>query len=79
LGAEVEEVFGCGVERDLPLSQINLLPLLIQVNFLPLFIFVCPEIVHLAPDFGAGAATAVDATSTSGSRIKSGLIRIAKG
>jgi len=55
---EVTEGVGCGEVTGLPLSQINLFPLLIHVNFLPLYTFVSPELVHLAPAFGAGAAHA---------------------
>ena len=62
-----------------PLLQIFLLPFFTQVYLLPSKDFVLPIFVHEAPDFGAGAATAVDAISTSGSRRKNGFTRIAKG
>jgi hypothetical protein len=60
LDGEVAEGLGCGAVTDLPLFQINPFPLLIQVNFFPLCTFVSPELVHLAPAFGAGAAIEVD-------------------
>ena len=61
---EVAKGVGFGAVTEVPLSQINLFPLLIHVNFLPLCTFVIPELVHLAPAFGAGAAHAGKQRST---------------
>jgi hypothetical protein len=42
-----------------PLFQINLLPCLTQVNFLPLAFFVMPDLEHVLPGFGVAAFTGV--------------------
>jgi hypothetical protein len=56
-----------------PLTQINLLPDLTQVNFLPLAIFVRPDLEQVPPAFGVAAFNGVarDSRSTTATPIPS--------
>jgi hypothetical protein len=47
---------GTGLDTATPLFQINLLPLLTQVNFFPPALLVAPSFEHAPPDFTAATA-----------------------
>ena len=53
---DVGDVVGTGLDTATPLFQINLLPLLTQVNFFPLAVLVAPNLEHVLPDFTAAIA-----------------------
>ena len=69
-GVDIGEGVGVGVAEGVgfltttPLFQINLLPDLTQVNFLPADIDVAPAFEHLAPAFGAAAFNGDERVST---------------
>jgi hypothetical protein len=63
-GVAVATGVGFGAATATPLFHTNFFPLFTHVNFLPPAVIVCPAFLQAEPGFGAVAAWAVVAIST---------------